>query len=412
MESIALATEIVKKLIRHGYIAYFAGGWVRDFVMKHPSDDIDIATSAPPEVILDLFPRTILVGLNFGVVIVASDGHQFEVSTFRKDIDYRNGRKPERIELATAQEDAIRRDFTINGMFYDPIENLIHDFVGGMEDIKKGVIRSIGDPHERFFEDRLRMIRAFRFSARFNFTIENETQEAIRENAVTLFPAVATERLWQEFKKMSAYPGFNHALVEMHRLDILPVIFPMLKGIHLNDIKHRVAPLARYPEEYPAILFLLELFKGEGLGAILDIGRSLKTSGKDLEMLEFFYKSNQKFIYGDLSKISLADWARFYAHFDSSLVLETAKASMTEDAAKEFLRGHEKRQQELNAYIQRIRLKKPVVSSSDLMKEGIPQGRLLGTLLKEAEEASINHKTENPAIVIEHLKKMPLWPIK
>ena len=138
MDAQAHATEIVKKLNKAGYIAYFAGGWVRDHVMKHPSSDIDIATNAPPEKILDLFPRTILVGLAFGVVIVSVNGHQFEVSTFRKDIGYADGRKPLKIELATPQEDAQRRDFTINGMFYDPQEETIYDYVHGVEDIKRG----------------------------------------------------------------------------------------------------------------------------------------------------------------------------------------------------------------------------------------------------------------------------------
>src|SRR5262245_20723544 len=118
-------------------------------MLGHPSEDIDIATEASPEKIMDLFPRTILVGLAFGVVIVTTDGHQFEVATFRRDINYVDGRRPEQIELSTAREDALRRDFTINGMFYDPLEDVVHDFVHGYEDIKKGIIRTIGDPHQR-----------------------------------------------------------------------------------------------------------------------------------------------------------------------------------------------------------------------------------------------------------------------
>lgn len=154
-----IAKLIVLKLHRAGFIAYFAGGWVRDYVMDHPSEDIDIATDATPAQIMDLFPHTVLVGLAFGVVIVVSDGHQFEVATFRKDLHYADGRHPQGIEMSTPREDALRRDFTINGMFYDPIEELIHDFVHGQDDIRQGIIRTIGDPYERFFEDRLRMLR-------------------------------------------------------------------------------------------------------------------------------------------------------------------------------------------------------------------------------------------------------------
>jgi len=132
-EAFAHARAIVTKLVRTGYIAYFAGGWVRDYVMGHPSEDIDIATNASPAEIMDLFPHTILVGLAFGVVIVVIEGHQFEVATFRKDVGYLDGRHPSGIEMSTPQEDALRRDFTINGMFYDPLEEVIHDFVQGGE---------------------------------------------------------------------------------------------------------------------------------------------------------------------------------------------------------------------------------------------------------------------------------------
>src|ERR1700722_18574070 len=117
MSHLTLAKEVVARLTKAGYIAYFAGGWVRDYLMKHPSDDIDIATDAPVEEILNLFPTTILVGLSFGVVVVVHEGQQFEVATFRRDIDYEDGRKPTRIERSSPEEDASRRDFTINGMF-------------------------------------------------------------------------------------------------------------------------------------------------------------------------------------------------------------------------------------------------------------------------------------------------------
>ena len=248
------AKAIVAKLTRAGYTAYFAGGWVRDYLMGHPSEDIDIATNASPAEIMDLFPHTILVGLAFGVVIVVIEGHQFEVATFRKDLHYIDGRHPQGIEMATPIEDALRRDFTINGMFYDPLEEVIHDFVHGQEDIRKGIIRTIGDPHERFFEDRLRMLRAFRFSARFAFAIDPETQEAIRENADKLFPAVAMERVWQEFNKMVAYPRFDQAIVEMHRLTLLDVIFPEIAGMHIKELRQRVKNFSHFPPNCPTIL--------------------------------------------------------------------------------------------------------------------------------------------------------------
>lgn len=142
------AFVIVDTLSKAGFIAYYAGGWVRDLLLQHPSDDIDIATNAPPETIQALFPHTVPLGIAFGIVLVIIDHHGYEVATFRKDIDYKDGRRPNRIEFATAMEDAKRRDFTINGMFYDPLEEKILDYVGGQEDLQKKIIRAIGNPHK------------------------------------------------------------------------------------------------------------------------------------------------------------------------------------------------------------------------------------------------------------------------
>src|SRR5438105_13854856 len=134
MEEHRQARAIVGRLAAAGFIAYYAGGWVRDLLLKHPSDDIDIATNAPPETIQALFERTVPVGIAFGIVLVILDGKQYEVATFRQDFDYTDGRRPERVAFTTAVEDARRRDFTINGMFYDPLKNEIIDYVEGQKD--------------------------------------------------------------------------------------------------------------------------------------------------------------------------------------------------------------------------------------------------------------------------------------
>src|SRR5690242_9779786 len=127
MEEHPQARFIVETLGSAGYVAYYAGGWVRDFLLNHPSDDIDIATNAPPETIQALFPRTVPIGIAFGIILVIQDGRQYEVATFRQDLEYKDGRRPSKIEFATAAEDAKRRDFTINGMFYDPLKDEILD---------------------------------------------------------------------------------------------------------------------------------------------------------------------------------------------------------------------------------------------------------------------------------------------
>jgi poly(A) polymerase len=156
MEEHPQARHIIDTLTKNGFIAYYAGGWVRDYLLQHPSDDIDIATSAPPETIQALFPHTVPIGLAFGIILVIIDSHEYEVATFRQDLDYQDGRRPSKIAFSSAEEDAKRRDFTINGMFYDPLTNTILDYVEGKQDLQKKIIRAIGNPHDR--------IRAFGWS--------------------------------------------------------------------------------------------------------------------------------------------------------------------------------------------------------------------------------------------------------
>lgn len=397
------AVEIVETLVKHGYIAYFAGGWVRDFLMGHPSADIDIATDAAPEKILDLFPHTIKVGIAFGVVIVVKNGHQYEVSTFRKDLEYVNGRSPTGIKMSSPEEDALRRDFTINGMFYDPLKDQIYDYVHGYEDIKKGIIRTIGDPQERFMEDRLRMIRAIRFSSRFGFPIDPETQEGIQENADTLFPAVAMERIWQEFTKMAAYPHLDHAIIEMHRLGLLQQIFPQLKDVHLNEIKQRVFAFNRVPCGTPAVVYLLSLFPDATLQQLQELCLHVRASNHDMKLLEFMHRAKK--ITGDL-----VDWVHFYANPYSEMALRFFSAS--ESHPEEYLNRHAEQKAFLQKHIERVVSKKPLVSSLILKDEGIVPGIVMGQLLKEAEKIAITQNIDNAKEVMDQLKLSKLWTVK
>lgn len=404
------AKEIVRKLVKAGYVAYFAGGWVRDYLMGHPSSDIDIATNAPPEKILDLFPNTLLVGLAFGVVIVLIKGHQFEVSTFRQDFDYVDGRKPGKIELSTAPEDAKRRDFTINGMFYDPLEETIYDFVQGGEDIKKGIIRTIGNPQERFLEDRLRMVRAIRFASRFGFLIDPETQEAIVENADTLFPSVAKERIWQEFCKMRDYSRFDHALIELHRLGLLPVIFPSLEKTHLKEIKQCVMHFPAYPKDTPTILYLIQLFPSCSVDFMMDLCKDLKTSNYDFILGKMYLLGKHLMTRLPNAKRNL-EWAYYYSLPESTVCLDVLAANQHSKEEKEaFKNFHINKRKELQKHVERIQTKKPVISAKFLMERGIPSGKLIGLLLKEAEEISMTQHIDDPEELLALLKQKNIWP--
>lgn len=399
------AILIVKKLSAKGYIAYFAGGCVRDELMGHPSYDIDIATNAPPSRILDIFPQTIPVGIAFGVIIVIIHGHAFEVSTFRKDISYINGRKPESIELSTAEEDAVRRDFTINGLFYDPLEECIYDFVGGREDINKQVIRAIGNPSERFFEDRLRMIRAIRFSARFGFHIDPETEEGIYENATTLLPAVAMERIYQELNKMSKEVRFAQCIIDLHRLQLLPVIFPDLKHVHLNTIKQQIKSFDHFPKNTPLVLYLMELFPDYREEELLNLCSYLKMSAYETKLGLFYLNHKNRIAFPE--KMDKKELVYFYAHPESQLLLEVKAATL--DSKQQFLEKHQEQKQYLLPHIERVHKKKPLITGKLLEEYGIPSGIKMGALLKEAENLAINHHLNEQTAVIELLKQSIHW---
>ncbi len=199
------ARRIVTTLRSAGHEAYFAGGCVRDLLLGNAPADYDIATSARPQEVERLFRRTVAVGAQFGVIVVLEDDKEFEIATFRSDGNYLDGRRPESVTFSDAESDAQRRDFTINGLFYDPVEERVLDFVDGQRDLDARIVRAIGDPRQRFAEDKLRVLRGVRFSSRLDFAIEPATWEAIREGASQV-SAVSAERIRDELVKILVHP--------------------------------------------------------------------------------------------------------------------------------------------------------------------------------------------------------------
>src|SRR3954471_5222953 len=199
------ARGIVRKLLAAGRVAYYAGGSVRDLVRGQEPKDIDIATDARPETVQKLFPRTYAVGAHFGVIVVLENDFQVEVATFRSDGVYLDGRRPVEVHFATAEEDAARRDFTVNGMFFDPEKEEVIDFVGGREDLERKLIRAIGDPSQRFAEDRLRMLRAVRFATVLGFEIDPATWDAVVANAAAI-NQISAERIREELVRIFLSP--------------------------------------------------------------------------------------------------------------------------------------------------------------------------------------------------------------
>jgi poly(A) polymerase len=222
------AIEVLKRLREEGFQAFLVGGCVRDLVMGFVPKDYDISTDATPEQVVRLFPESLTVGAQFGVVMVPREPGNVEVTTFRSDGRYTDGRHPNEVRYAkTPQQDVLRRDFTINGLLYDPLKEQVLDYVGGQADIRARRVRTIGDPYERFSEDRLRMLRAVRFAARLKFTLEAAVEEAIRKQAAEIHQ-VSPERVRDEILKIltegQARRGFE--LLEVTGLleEVLPEI--------------------------------------------------------------------------------------------------------------------------------------------------------------------------------------------
>jgi len=227
------AAEIVCQLRQAGHEAYFVGGCVRDFILGKDSDDYDIVTSALPDQVVALFPRTVSIGAKFGVIAVIIENHPYEVATFRSDVSYADGRHPTQVRFSSAKEDVLRRDFTVNGLLMDPATGDICDYVNGRADIERKIIRTIGDPESRFNEDYLRMLRAIRFAANLGFVLETETKKAIARHSSQI-KQISAERVRDELNKILTRGGARTGFELLNDTNLLQELLPevaILKGV-------------------------------------------------------------------------------------------------------------------------------------------------------------------------------------
>lgn len=224
------ARSIVQRLQDSGFVAFYAGGCVRDRLMGVEPHDYDIATSAHPNEVQRLFRRTVAVGAHFGVIVVLDGSNEFQVATFRNDGQYLDGRHPAAVSFATPEEDATRRDFTINGLFYDPIADRLIDYVGGQQDLAAKLLRAIGNPHDRFREDRLRLLRAVRFATTLGFDVEDATWRAVCENARHI-TEVSAERIREELVKILVSPRRLRGFDLLDESGLLAVILPEVAAL-------------------------------------------------------------------------------------------------------------------------------------------------------------------------------------
>src|SRR6266513_3746968 len=236
------AREIAARLRESGHVAYLAGGCVRDIVRGETPKDFDIATDAKPEIVRRIVPRIYAVGAHFGVILVVENRFQFEVATFRSDDVYVDGRRPSAVHFSSPEEDAKRRDFTINGMFFDPVAEKVIDFVGGRADLEAKLVRAIGDPAQRFAEDRLRMLRAVRFATVLDYKIDNQTWDALVASAASI-REISAERIREELLKIFLSPNRVRGWDLLDRSGLLRAILP-----ELDAMKGCLQPEQFHPE--------------------------------------------------------------------------------------------------------------------------------------------------------------------
>jgi len=283
----AFALEVAQKLRAAGFESLWAGGCVRDQLLGTTPKDYDVATNATPDQIRELFGRrcTLAIGAAFGVITVLgpSAAGQIEVATFRTDAQYSDGRHPDSVRFTTAEHDAERRDFTINGLFYDPITKQVVDYVNGQADLKQEIVRAIGDPRRRFEEDKLRMLRAVRFAATFNFTIDPSTMQAIQEMASQL-GSVSAERIGMEIRRMLVDTNRGKALQLLKETQLLFHVLPEVAELSTQDFSDtvRVLDALHQPTLALGVAALLS-FAVPDASLVGTVGRRFRYTNKEIE---------------------------------------------------------------------------------------------------------------------------------
>jgi poly(A) polymerase len=412
-----LARAVVHRLQSAGFTAYWAGGCVRDLLRGAAPHDYDVATSAVPDDVMRLFPRSNAVGKAFGVVRISHEGAEFEVATFRTDSDYTDGRRPRSVCFSDPLHDAQRRDFTINAMFYDPSAGCVHDLVNGIEDLRAGIIRCVGDPVQRMEEDYLRMLRAARFAGTFDFTIEPGTANAIRANAARI-TSISPERVRDEFTRLlleSRQPG--QALRTLDALGLLEPLLPEIAVLKKQDQPPEFHPegtvwehtllmldamTIRTPELALAVLLhdvgkpptatfdgkRLRFNRHAEIGATLaeTILRRLRFSNDTTAAVATAVRNHMKPI--DAERMRQATLRQWVATPTFATELELHRLDCASSHGKlnnyEFLLNF-RNQQAADA-----QLPPPWIRGEDILAMGVPPGPRVGTLLRQAFEAQLD----------------------
>jgi poly(A) polymerase len=381
------AIEIVRRLQRHGFEALLAGGCVRDMLLGRPAKDYDVATNARPAEVTRLFARTLQVGAKFGVVIVLTRGRQVEVATFRSEAGYEDGRHPTEVRFTSAAEDASRRDFTINGMFYDPLKEQVIDYVNGQADLQRCIVRTIGDPDERFGEDYLRMLRAVRFSTQLGFAIEPQTYAAVGRNAANIV-RISGERIAIELEGILVHPNRSAGTALLLETGLAQAFFPGFVG---EPARQAGAVLGRLRRNVDFPLALAGFWAGFPTDFALERSAVLKLSRNQIRHTEFLLAHRGDLLHADMS---LAQLKKFLAgpYFWDLYELERALQKVT--GAREGLASLGKLRRRIRD-LSDVEVKpRPLLNGHDLMRLGAVPGPALGQLAEELYVAQLEGEVQ------------------
>jgi len=395
------AIEVVERLRRAGFEAYWAGGCVRDQLLGRLPKDYDVATNAQPNQIRELFGRrrTLAIGAAFGVIVVMGPkpAGLVEVTTFRQEAEYSDGRHPDRVTFSSAKEDAQRRDFTINGLFFDPVAERVIDFVGGRADLAAKLIRAIGQPRQRFSEDKLRMLRAVRFSAGFEFEMESDTLEAVREMAAQI-AVVSPERIATEMRLMLTDANRAAAVRLLLETELAAAVLPEIVPGHRTtqqQLDHALALLGRLPQPgFPLALATL-LNELTDADAVRDLCRRWRLSNKERERAVWLVahraalRGARSMRWSQLQRVLVAEGIE-----DLLAMCEAGAAECIEEAA--YCRRLLQQPRELLD-------PPPLLGGDDLIAHGISPGPSFARLLRRVRDAqldkTIHTKAEALALV-------------
>ncbi|HML73628.1 MAG TPA: CCA tRNA nucleotidyltransferase [Anaerohalosphaeraceae bacterium] len=377
------ALHIVRRLREKGFQAFYAGGCVRDMLLGRRPKDYDVVTDALPEQIIKLFRRTLEIGAQFGVIMVLMDGKQVEVATFRTEHGYADGRHPDQVEFATAKEDAYRRDFTINGMFFDPVSRQIHDFVGGQQDIQRRILRTIGPARERFGEDYLRMLRAIRFAVRFDFAMEPTTWDAICELSGRI-TRISAERVANELEGILTHPNRKHGGQCLHNSGLLAHIFP---GLDSGQVDDGLSVMGFLPKNADWPLALAALFAGLDVQQALEMVERLKPSRSLVKQVAFLLKHRGHLADGDIPLAQLKMLAAepyFWDLFDLQKAIQKAQKGPRAGLARIKRRLKDLKGKDITP--------RPLLDGHALMALGALPGPMVGRLSREMYIAQLSEQ--------------------